>query len=247
MICYGTFRRNADLIHLIPRVVSCGVHMFETAGYYHNLKYLIDGVKRSGLASDQYQLYYRYTNYRFDLESEISGILYTTKNLNVVINKCDDGGKWIDLIEKCISMKQSGLIRSFGTSNFTVEQLEECKKQIGIYPDHNQFESHPYYQQNDLLKFCKKKKIIPMFNCSLGRGREVYNPIIRKIAKMNGVSPENILLRFGERRGIPIFTSGNAVTIFNTLSPTRVFNICENEIKKLEFPKDYGRLLKKME
>ena len=60
----------------------------------------------------------------------------------------------------------SGLTKSIGISNFTVEQINKILAVARIRPAVLQIEAHPYLQQLELLNFCKANEII-VFLCFL--------------------------------------------------------------------------------
>lgn len=54
-------------------------------------------------------------------------------------------------------------------SNFTIQHLETLKQTATLWPPcTNQVECHPYYQQKDLLEYCRKENIIVQSYSSLG-------------------------------------------------------------------------------
>ena len=52
-------------------------------------------------------------------------------------------GSWVGLQQ----LKEEGLVKSLGVSNFEVHHLEHLREQSGVVPDVNQVELHPRFQQ----------------------------------------------------------------------------------------------------
>jgi diketogulonate reductase-like aldo/keto reductase len=61
-----------------------------------------------------------------------------------------------------------GKCKSIGVSNFNISQLQELLKVCKIKPVVNQFEVHPYYQNEALVKFCQENDIIATAYAPLG-------------------------------------------------------------------------------
>ncbi|XP_058090426.1 aldo-keto reductase family 4 member C10-like [Magnolia sinica] len=100
---------------------------------------------------------------------------------------------------------ETGLVRAIGVSNFSVQQIEELLQFAKIVPAVNQAELHPFWRQDELVKFCQLKGIhvsahtplgVPTTNPSLsdsgsgedepgtprisfGRSRSVHGPMLK--------------------------------------------------------------------
>ncbi|KAF5737798.1 aldose reductase [Tripterygium wilfordii] len=62
----------------------------------------------------------------------------------------------------------SGLVKAIGVSNFSVQQLKELLKFAKIVPAVNQVELHPFWRQDELVKFCQTKGIHVSAHTPLG-------------------------------------------------------------------------------
>lgn len=61
-----------------------------------------------------------------------------------------------------------GLVRAIGVSNFSVQQIKELLKFAKIVPAVNQVELHPFWRQDELVKFCQLKGIHVSAHTPLG-------------------------------------------------------------------------------
>ncbi|KAL8267063.1 hypothetical protein R6Q59_004407 [Mikania micrantha] len=61
-----------------------------------------------------------------------------------------------------------GLVRAIGLSNFDIQQIKELLKFAKIIPAVNQVELHPFWRQDELVKYCKSKSIHVSANTPLG-------------------------------------------------------------------------------
>lgn len=57
-----------------------------------------------------------------------------------------------DLVKK-------GKVKSIGVSNFNIKQLQDVLDNCEIKPVCNQFEIHPFLQNDELVEFCIKNEI----------------------------------------------------------------------------------------
>jgi len=108
-----------------------------------------------------------------------------------------------------------GLVKSIGISNFNSRQIKEVAEKKRKHPiSVLQNECHPYLQQKDLLDLCKILKIQFQAYSPLGsRDRPpsllnaneptlLEDPDIKKLAKVHGKSPAQIVLRWQIQRGV---------------------------------------------
>lgn len=64
--------------------------------------------------------------------------------------------------------QRKGLARSVGLSNFNITQLKRVVENAKIKPSNLQIECHAYFQQNELVDFCKKHDIVVTAYSPLG-------------------------------------------------------------------------------
>lgn len=64
--------------------------------------------------------------------------------------------------EQMICLKEEGLTKEIGVSNFTCEQIEELFQISGFYPATNQIVSHSMQKDrlNELIHYCREKSIL---------------------------------------------------------------------------------------
>ncbi|CAK9143889.1 unnamed protein product [Ilex paraguariensis] len=61
-----------------------------------------------------------------------------------------------------------GLVRAIGVSNFSIQQIKELLRFARIVPAVNQVELHPFWRQDELVKFCQSKGIHVSAHTPLG-------------------------------------------------------------------------------
>lgn len=131
---------------------------------------------------------------------------------------------------------KKGLVKSIGVCNFTTMMLVDLLTYAKIKPVMNQIELHPYNTQQELVAFCKHKKIAvtaysPLGNPSLMDPKLSLfkEPIIKKLAKKYKKTTAQILLNWAISRG--------TITIPKSLHPSRIaenINIFDFELTKEE-------------
>ncbi len=119
--------------------------------------------------------------------------------------------KYVHTWRGLIELRERGLVRSIGVSNFTEPMLERLITETGVTPAVNQVELHPYFPQPELLTFHRALGIQTESWSPLRRaGSLLSEPVIIDIARTHEVVPAEVVLRWHHEIGsIPIPKSGD--------------------------------------
>ncbi len=113
-------------------------------------------------------------------------------------------------------LKNEGLIREIGVSNFGTSLLRDLMNQASIPPAMLQIEMHPYLTQQKLTRFCHESGIgvtafSPLgaqsyFQLNMAERDEAVmeHATVKAIASAHDRTPAQILLRWGVQRGTAI-------------------------------------------
>ena len=133
-----------------------------------------------------------------------------------------------------IELRDRGLCKSIGVSNFTIEHLAEIEAKFGILPAVNQVEFHPYHYQKELLDYCNSKNIIIEAYSPLVHAKRMDEPKLGAISEELGKTPAQILIRWSIQRGMVVLPkSVNKSRIIENFSVFD-FDISDSTMKKLD-------------
>ena len=116
--------------------------------------------------------------------------------------------------ETMARLKEEGKVREIGVCNFEPHHFEELERVSGIVPVLNQIESHPYFQNTELIQYCKGRGVLAQAWCPLGGSysKLTEEPVFGELAKKYGKTSAQIILRWHLQRGVWIIPrSGNPV------------------------------------
>ncbi|XP_029051864.1 aldo-keto reductase family 1 member A1-A isoform X1 [Osmia bicornis bicornis] len=112
---------------------------------------------------------------------------------------------------------ECGRAKAIGLSNFNIKQIERVLKSAKINISMLQIELHVYFQQQELVNYCKSKKIAITAYSPLGsrsfvkatnKTEEIpdmlQSDVVLEIAKHYNKSPAQILLRYIIQNGIAV-------------------------------------------
>ncbi|WP_326656837.1 aldo/keto reductase [Streptomyces sp. NBC_00385] len=113
---------------------------------------------------------------------------------------------YADTWRALIRLREDGLVRSIGVSNFTANHLARLEEETGVLPAVNQIEMHPRLPQKELRAVHAAKGIVTESWSPLGRGRDLLaDPAVVAAAEAHGVTPGQAVLRWHTQLGaVPI-------------------------------------------
>jgi len=114
--------------------------------------------------------------------------------------------RYVETWRTMITLREKGLVRSIGVSNFTEAMLTRLLDETGLMPVVNQVELHPYFPQSALRAFHEEAGIRTESWSPLGKSSQLLQePVITELAGRYGVTPAQIVLRWHVELGtIPI-------------------------------------------
>ncbi len=108
-----------------------------------------------------------------------------------------DQDRYLQAWEGLIALREQGLARAIGTSNFTPEHLRRIIDATGVVPEVNQVEMHPYVARERERAFHAEHGILTEAWSPLGRDNGLRDePLVKEIAQAHGRTPAQVLLRW---------------------------------------------------
>lgn len=119
--------------------------------------------------------------------------------------------KYVDTWRAMIEMRDAGLIRVIGVSNFLPDHLQRLAEETGEMPAINQVEMHPYFGQAELRAFHAEHDIQTQAWSPLGRTTDLTaDPVLGKVARKHDATPAEVVLAWHLHHGsMPLPASSN--------------------------------------
>ncbi|MFJ4699848.1 MULTISPECIES: aldo/keto reductase [unclassified Streptomyces] len=188
----------------VRTAAASGYRLFDTAVNYRNETGTGRGIAACGLPREELYVTtklpgrdhgYEETLKSFDASRQRLGVEYV--DLYLIHWPLPRVGKYVDAWRAMIKLRDEGLVRSLGVSNFTPEHVRRLEAETGVLPTVNQIEMHPLLPQDELRAFHREKAIVTQSWSPLGRGSELLDdPAIGEVAARHGVTPAQVVLRW---------------------------------------------------
>ncbi|KAL0218442.1 hypothetical protein P9112_004095 [Eukaryota sp. TZLM1-RC] len=148
---------------------------------------------------------------------------------------CVDDVAMSDIWHKLLELKDNGLVREVGVSNFGPLQLENLREETGVYPAVNQIEVNPFYQNKNTLNFCKANGILVEAYSPLCRKRTpelMRNGTLTEIASNHGTTVSQVVLRWLHEKGIVSLPKSSSVERLSSNISIN-FRLTKQEVEKI--------------
>lgn len=238
---FGTFELEpADAEAMVAHALEVGYRHIDTAQMYKNEEAVGRGIAKSGVAREDIFLTTKVWTDQFsdgDLQASVR------KSLEKL------GTDYVDLIllhwpNPEISLKETlgalndvreqGLARNIGVSNFTAHLIDEAVSQAGVPLATNQVEYHPFLSQKPVLDKLAEHDMALTAYCPLAQGRVFSEPTLDRIGKAHGKNGGQVALRW-------LIQHGNVIAIPRSTKPEHVasnleifdFDLTEEEMREI--------------
>ncbi|WP_241562417.1 aldo/keto reductase [Streptomyces hoynatensis] len=216
---FGTYPlRDAEAAQAVAGTLRMGYRLIDSAVNYRNETGVGRGIAASGVPREEIVVttklpgrHHGYEETLASFEESRARLGLDRVDLYLIHWPLPRVGRYVDSWRAMIRLREEGLVRSIGVSNFTVGQLERLHRETGVLPAVNQIELHPLLPQEELRAFHAAHGIVTESWSPLGRGSALLgDPAIGEIARAHGITPAQVILRWHVQLGaVPIPKSGD--------------------------------------
>jgi 2,5-diketo-D-gluconate reductase B len=199
----GTWElRGRACTRLVEQAIRLGYRHIDTAQVYENEREVGEGLRASGVRRDELFVTTKVWTTHYapnDLErstresltrlhlSEVDLLLLHWPNPRVPLP---------ETLGALAHVKQLGLCRHIGVSNFTVALIEQA---VAACPEPlvcDQVEYHPYLDQTKVREACARNGLAVVAYSPVARGRIRNDPILTRIGQAHGRTAAQVCLRW---------------------------------------------------
>jgi diketogulonate reductase-like aldo/keto reductase len=193
------------------RAVECalriGYRHIDTASFYDNEADVGRAVRESGLPREQLFVTTKLWNSDQGYASAIKAGETSLERLgldriDLYLIHWPEPGKRKDSWRALIELRNKGVARSIGVSNYTIAHLEELIASSDVVPAVNQVEFNPFLYQRALLDFCTAHGIALVAYCPLARAHKLDDVRLRNIAVKHGKTAAQVMVRWILQQGV---------------------------------------------
>ena len=216
---FGVFQTPPDVTRdAVRAALGSGYRLIDTAAAYGNERQVGEAVTSSGVKPSEVFLETKIWISDYGYDDTLHGFDKSARKLGVgqidllLLHQAVPSAfdRTLEAYRALETLLADGKVRAIGVSNFMVEHLTTLLERAKVVPAVNQIEYHPYFQQREVQAFGAERGIVAQAWSPIGgitfyrdgnHGSTLDDPVIGDIAKDQGKTPAQVMLRWGLQQG----------------------------------------------
>ena len=201
---FGVFQvPPPDTAGVVTQAFQAGYRHVDTAAAYRNEAQVGQAFRASGLGRDEVFLTTKCSNddHGFNqaqdaCKASLDRLDLDFVDLYLIHWPVPSRDKYVETWKAFIALRDEGVVRSIGVSNFQAAHLRRIVDETGVTPAINQVELHPRFAQQGLRREDADRGIVTEAWSPLAQGGVLEDPEIVAIAQAHDKSPAQVVLRW---------------------------------------------------
>ncbi|NMO96366.1 aldo/keto reductase [Paenibacillus lemnae] len=199
-------KEGEEVIQSVKAAIAAGYRSIDTAAIYGNEEGVGQAIRESGVPREELFITTKVWNDDQGYESTLKACETSLQKLgldylDLYLIHWPGKDKYKETWKALIQLKEQGLVRSIGVSNFQIHHLRDIIEDSGVVPTVNQVELHPLNTQKELLQYAREHSIVLEAWSPLMQGH-LDQPVLSKLAEKYGKTAAQIILRWDLQNGI---------------------------------------------
>jgi 2,5-diketo-D-gluconate reductase A len=195
---------DAVAAEAVPTALEMGYRQVDTAAKYENEVGVGRGIEASGVPRDELYVVTKlrgseqgYESAKAALERSLERLGLDYVDLYLIHWPLPRLDRYVGSYRAMVELKEQGLIRSVGVSNFTRTHLQRLIDEVGVVPAVNQIQLSPATARREIRAFHDEIGVVTQAWSPLGRQHGlVDDPAVGAIAEEYGRTPAQVMLRW---------------------------------------------------
>lgn len=236
----GTWElRGRACARLVEQALRLGYRHIDTAQAYDNEREVGEGLRASGVRRDDIFVTTKVWTTHFapnDLERSTKESLARLRLTEVDLLLLHWPNPQVPLVETLgalARMKQLGMARHIGVSNFTVALIEEAVSLCAEPLACDQVEYHPYLDQAKVLQACARTGLALVAYSPVAKGRIKNDRALQEIGANHGKSAAQVCLRWLVQQGVAAIPRTSRIERLSENLDIFDFELSEDEMDRI--------------
>jgi diketogulonate reductase-like aldo/keto reductase len=205
--------KGEEAVTAIVSALEKGYRLLDTAVNYGNEGEVGEAICRSGVPRDEIVVTSKIPGRAHAYDDAIASTRESLERLGLdridvhLIHWPNPGRRLFGQAWRAlVALRDEGLVRSPGVSNFTEAHLQQVIDDTGVVPVLNQIELHPYFPQAELREVHERLGVVTESWSPFARQQAVFDEEpVQAAAQAHGVTPGQVVMRWHLQLGaLPI-------------------------------------------
>ena len=239
---FGVFQiPPEDTVEATLRAFEAGYRHIDTAKAYQNEAEVGQGFRAAALDRDDvfittkcFNTDHGYNQAKDAFKASLERLELDFVDLYLIHWPVPSNDLYVETWKAFVELKEEGVVRSIGVSNFQPAHLARIVDETGVTPSVNQIELHPYFQQQGLRREHGDRGIVTEAWSPIAQGKVLDDPVLTAIAEEHGKTTGQVALRWHIQLGNVVFPK--------SVTPERIvenfdifdFHLSEDEMSRIE-------------
>jgi 2,5-diketo-D-gluconate reductase A len=232
---------------LVEEALDVGYRHFDCASNYGNEAQLGAALTGSGLDRSSFTVTSKAwidelgsTGIRDALHRSLDRLGLDFVDIYIIHWPAPERDLYVDSFREMLVLKQEGLIKNVGVSNFHVDYLERLRQETGSLPVINQVERHPYLQQHELFVYHSEHGIASQAWGPLARGEVLADARLSSLADRAGASIAQLVLAWQLSSSVSVIPKASSRQRLEENLSSADVELPEDIVREMaEFDRDY--------
>ena len=198
----GLFKVPADFTQeLVEMALEVGYRHFDCASAYGNETELGRALSHSGLPRESFTVTSKawideqgHVEIADALRRSLDRLNLERVDLYMIHWPAPAQDLYVESFAAMVGLHDEGLIDHVAVSNFHIDYLERLLNEVGVLPEMNQVERHPYLQQEELLAYHRSYGIATQAWAPLARAEILSDPTLLALAEQESITVPQLVL-----------------------------------------------------
>ena len=197
---FGTFQIPPDdTQRAVEQALELGYGLIDTAAAYYNEAGVGAALRAAGRDDVFVTTKLRNADQGYDsalaaFESSRRALGVDVVDLYLIHWPVPSQDRYVDCWRALIKLREDGLVRSIGVSNFLADHLRRIIDEAGVTPSLDQLEIHPTFSQPRVREACAQLGVAVEAYSPLGQGADLEADAVLAPARRLGLSPAQVVL-----------------------------------------------------
>lgn len=208
LVGFGTWQMTgSECYRAVRYALEVGYRHIDTATLYGNEREVGRAVRDSGLRREDVFLTTKLPP--TDAGRERSTLDQSLRALGMdyvdlwLVHSPPPSGVGLDMWNGFLELRDEGLTRAIGVSNYSVAQLDELLRETGEAPQVNQIRWGPALYDPDELGEHRRRSVV-LEGYSPFKTTDLRHPVLADVAQRHGVTPTQVVIRWHIDHGVVV-------------------------------------------